>query len=334
MTTTPYFLALPAHLDDRVFTLILALVLDAVLGDLPWLFARIPHPVVLAGRAIALFDARLNRENRDEANRRVRGIVTLVILGAAAGLIGAVVSLILGCFKFGWAAECVVASILLAPRSLYDHVVRVATALEESGINTARGAISHIVGRDPESLDQYAIARAAIETLAENFSDGVIAPALAYLVGGLPGLFLYKMVNTLDSMIGHRNARYRAFGWASARCDDLLNLIPARLAGLLIVAASGFVAEGTPKSALRIMWRDHARHRSPNGGWPEAAIAGALGLALLGPRHYGQVVVNDPWLGDGRARANATDIRRALRLYVIACLLFVGVLASVPLLVA
>ena len=331
MTTLPYFLALPAHLGDRVFVLILALVADALLGEMPWLFARMPHPVVLAGRAIAVFDARLNRENRDESSRRLRGIVTLVLLVGVATAIGALISGILGYFTLGWGWECLVVAILIAQRSLYDHVARVARGLEQSGLGGGRDAVRHIVGRDPESLDQHAVARAAIESLAENFSDGVVAPAFAYLVAGLPGLFAYKMANTLDSMIGHRNARYRAFGWASARFDDLLNLIPARIAGLLIIAAATFVPKGTPATAWRIMWRDHGRHRSPNGGWPESAIAGALDLALLGPRHYGQIVVDDPWLGDGRAKATAADIRRALNLYWVACLLLAALLAGIGL---
>lgn len=333
MTTLPYFLALPGHLGDRVFVLILALAADALLGEMPWLFARVPHPVVLAGRAIALFDARLNRENRDEPSRKLRGIVTLVLLVGAAAAIGALLSFILGLFALGWGWECLVVAILLAQRSLYDHVARVAKGLEQSGLIGGREAVRHIVGRDPESLDQFAVARAAIESLAENFSDGVVAPALAYLVAGLPGLLAYKMANTLDSMIGHRNPRYRAFGWASARFDDLLNLIPARIAGGLIVVAAIFVPKGAPGAAWRIMWRDHGRHRSPNGGWPESAIAGALDLALLGPRHYGQVVVNDPWLGDGRAKATAGDIRRALSLYCVACLLLVVLLAAIALIV-
>ena len=331
MTTLPYFLALPAHLGDRVFVLILALVADALLGEMPWLFARVPHPVVLAGRAIALFDARLNRENRDEPSRKLRGIVTLVVLVTAAAAIGTLISLVLGCFALGWGWECLAVAILIAQRSLYDHVARVAHGLEQSGLSGGRDAVRHIVGRDPESLDEYAVARAAIESLAENFSDGVVAPAFAYLIAGLPGLLAYKMANTLDSMIGHRNARYRAFGWASARFDDLLNLIPARIAGFLIIAAAAFVTKGMPGAAWRIMWRDHGRHRSPNGGWPESAIAGALDLALLGPRHYGQVVVNDPWLGDGRAKATAADIRRALSLYWVACLLLVVLLAGIGL---
>ncbi len=329
MTTLPYFLAMPAHLGDRVFVLILALVVDAILGEMPWLFAHVPHPVVLAGRAIAFFDVRLNRENRDDANRKLRGIVTLIVLISGAASLGAAISVFFGCFSLGWVLECVFVAILVAQRSLYDHVARVAIGLETSGLAGGRDAIRHIVGRDPESLDEYAVARAAIESLAENFSDGVVAPALAYLAAGLPGLLAYKMVNTLDSMIGHRNDRYRAFGWAAARFDDLVNLIPARITGMLIVAAAAFVPNGAPAMAWRIMWRDHARHRSPNGGWPESAIAGALDLALLGPRHYGQVVVNDPWLGDGRAKATAADIRRALGLYWIACMLLAGLLAVV-----
>ncbi len=178
----------------------------------------------------------------------------------------------------------------------------------------------HIVGRDPESLDAHGVARAAIESLAENFSDGVVAPVFWYLLLGLPGLFAYKMASTLDSMIGHRTPHYQSFGWAAARLDDVLNLVPARLSGLLIAAAAVFTRGSRPDRALLIMLRDARKHRSPNAGWPEGAMAGALGLALAGPRRYAEGLVADPWVGEGTARAVAGDIARALRLYTLACL--------------
>jgi adenosylcobinamide-phosphate synthase len=205
-------------------------------------------------------------------------------------------------------------------------------ALQRGGVDAGRIAVSQIVGRDPASLDGFGVARAGIESLAENFSDGVVAPVFFYALAGLPGILLYKTVNTLDSMIGHRSPRYAAFGWASARFDDLLNLIPARFSGLLICLAATFVSRGRPVVALKTMWRDAPKHRSPNAGWPEAAMAGALDLALAGPRRYGELVVDDPWLGDGRARATPADMRRALMVFAVACLVQLLILAALALL--
>ncbi len=219
-------------------------------------------------------------------------------------------------------------AVLLAQRSLYDHVAAVRDALDRRGLAAGREAVSHIVGRDPESLDEYGVARAAIESLAENFSDGVVAPALFYALFGLPGIFVYKTANTLDSMIGHKTPRYLQFGWAAARLDDLLNLVPARLSGVLLAAAALATPRARALPALRTMLRDARKHRSPNAGWPEAAAAGALDLALAGPRRYQGHVVNDPWLGEGRARATPADIDRALRLYLTACLLQAALVAA------
>ena len=200
----------------------------------------------------------------------------------------------------------------------------VAAALERGGLPAGREAVRHIVGRDPLRLDVHGVARAAIESLAENFSDGVVAPACWYLLFGLPGLFAYKMANTLDSMIGHRTVRYRAFGWAAARFDDLLNLLPARLSGLLLAMAAIFAGDSNAGRAFATMLRDARKHHSPNAGWPEAAMAGALGVALAGPRDYAEERVEDPWLGSGTPLAGPADIARALRLYGLACLLLAG----------
>jgi adenosylcobinamide-phosphate synthase len=223
--------------------------------------------------------------------------------------------------------------VLVAQRSLYDHVFAVCRALESGGVAAGRAAVSRIVGRDPNSLDEYAVARAGIESLFENFSDGVVAPAFWYLLLGLPGLFAYKAVNTLDSMIGHRSPRYLDFGAFAARLDTAANYLPARLSGLIVVAAALVVPQGSPRAALKITLRDARKHRSVNAGWPEGAAAGALGLALAGPRRYGADLVNDPWIGDGRARATPSDMRRALYLFVAACLLQAGLIAVLALLV-
>ena len=325
-------LFLPAQTVDRLVILILALGLDWLIGDLPALFRHVPHPVVLIGRAIVLFDRRLNREARSSATRRRRGVFTLVVLVAAAALIGLILSLVAAHYgRWGGIIEIVVVAVLVAQRSLHDHVARVLSALDHDGLAAGRVAVSHIVGRDPASLDSHGVARAGIESLAENFSDGVVAPVLFYLLAGLPGLLVYKTVNTLDSMIGHKTPRHLAFGWASARFDDLLNLVPARLAGLLVGVSALFVPRGRPLKAIRTMLRDAGKHRSPNAGWPEAAMAGALDLALAGPRRYGDIMVTDPWMGDGRARATVEDMRAALRVFRVACLIEVLALAGTAL---
>ena len=311
---------------DRLLLLVAGLVVDAVFGDTPRLFRYVPHPVVLAGRAIAFFDRKLNREDRSEAARRERGIVTVVVLVGGATLIGLIVEQVCRRSLAGAAVEAVLIGMLVAQRSLYEHVAVVAAALASGGLAGGREAVRHIVGRDPTSLDAHGVARAAIESLAENFSDGVVAPVFWYLALGLPGLFAYKMANTLDSMIGHRTPHYRAFGWAAARLDDVLNTVPAPLSGVLLAAAAVFATNGRPGHALTIMLRDGRKHHSPNAGWPESAMAGALGLALAGPRRYPEGLVADPWLGDGSARAGVADIWRGLQLYRLACLIQGGLL--------
>jgi adenosylcobinamide-phosphate synthase len=205
----------------------------------------------------------------------------------------------------------------------------VARALDHNGLEAGRYAVSRIVGRDPQSLDEHGVARAAIESLAENFADAVVAPVFWYLILGLPGLVLYKTVNTLDSMVGYRNDKYRAFGWASARLDDALNLIPARLAGMIIATAALFAAKGNPVRSVRTMITDARHHKSPNSGWPEAAMAGALDLALGGPRKYPGLVVDEKWIGRGRARATVADIDRALHLFSAACVIDAGMVILV-----
>ncbi len=228
----------------------------------------------------------------------------------------------------------IIASTLIAQRSLHAHVERVALALEEDGLARARETVAHIVGRDIATLDEAGVARAAIESLAENFSDGVVAPALWMAVGGLPGAAAYKAINTADSMIGHRTERHEDFGWASARLDDLVNLPASRLAALLIVAAAYLTPGASASGAFGAVMRDASRHRSPNAGYPEAAMAGALGLALAGPRYYDGELVEDVWMGDGRYAADADDIRAALTLYRRADMLLIGVVALLAILVA
>lgn len=314
---------------DPLFMLVLAIGLDGVLGEMPWLFRHIPHPVVTIGGAIAALERRLNKPERSERARRLRGVLVVLGLVVAAAMGGTAVAVLLRSFPHAWLAEVFLTATLLAQRGLFEHVNDVARALEDSGLEAGRYAVSRIVGRDPQSLDAHGVARAAIESLAENFSDGVVAPVFWYLLFGLPGLLVYKTVNTLDSMVGYRNDRYRAFGWASARLDDLMNLVPARLAALMLCAAAPFVPKGHPFAALATMMRDARHHRSPNSGWPEAAAAGALDLALGGPRRYPGLVVDEKWIGRGRARATVADMDRALHLFTVACVIDAGLVVLI-----
>jgi len=227
-------------------------------------------------------------------------------------------------WAWGWAVELALVWMMLAQQSLFFHVRSVARALSKEGLAGGRVAVARIVGRDPMSLDEHGVARAAIESCAESFADGVVGPVFWYVLFGFPGMLACKTVNTLDSMMGHRSERYLAFGTVAARLDDAMMLIPARIAAFLLVIASVFVPRGRPRLAWRTMWRDHGHHASPNSGWPEAAMAGALDLALAGPRRYGGELVNTGWIGAGRARATAADIRASLFMLAVACLLDIG----------
>jgi adenosylcobinamide-phosphate synthase len=287
-----------------------ALVLEAAIGYPRWLYRQVRHPVVWIGGLIALFERSLNPPQMPFEARRWLGVGALIAICAIAGGAGWVVAAAPLPAPVSGALVVVVATSGLAQRSLYDHVAAVGAALREGDLTAARLKVGRIVGRDTAGLDADGVAKAAIESLSESFSDGVVAPAFWMLLGGLPGLFIYKAVNTADSMIGHREARWRAFGWASARLDDLLNLVPARLAGAMIAIAG--------RRGWRTMFRDSGKHASPNAGWPEAAMAGALDRTLGGPATYDGKVLARPTLGDGPA-ATAADLDRALRLYIAAC---------------
>ena len=294
-----------------------ALLIDAATGDPPWLYRRVPHPVAVLGKAVELAERVLYAPSprwRSVAGGIAAVAVVVSASGAAAWLID---RFLVERWTHGWVLEAVIASTLLAFRGLHDHAVAVARGLESS-LAAGRDAVSRIVGRDPANLDEAGVARGAVESIAENFSDGVVAPLFWYALAGLPGLFAYKAVNTLDSMIGHRTERYRHFGAAAARLDDLVNWLPARLAGPYLVAAAWLLPGASGRRAWRTMIRDARRHRSPNAGWQEAAVAGALDFALAGPRRYPHETVDDAWMGDGRARLGAGDIRRCLHLYITA----------------
>jgi adenosylcobinamide-phosphate synthase len=295
-----------------------ALLLEAAFGYPPALLRRVGHPVMWIGAGIAWLDRTLNQGGA----RRGRGIAAELLLLATTGLPAWAVQAAM----LRWLPQpladmllIAVAATLLAQRSLWTHVRAVAAGLRQ-GLAEGRAAVAHIVGRNPQTLDEEGVARAAIESLAENFSDGIVAPALWCALLGLPGIALYKAINTADSMIGHRTPRHERFGWAAARLDDLVNLPASRLSALLLSLASGRQAG----RAMHTVWRDAAKHRSPNAGWPEAAMAGALGLRLAGPRTYGTTRIEDAWMGGGRTQATAADIERALRLYRRSCALAVA----------
>jgi adenosylcobinamide-phosphate synthase len=311
---------------------LIALAFDAVWGYPQWLFRAAGHPVSWMGGLIAWCETAWNGTQQSFARRRINGVLALLVCLAACLAVSIVLVLIAGRllpFPFDLIVLGGLAGTLVAQRSLYAHVSAVAAALEQKGLEEGRRAVSAIVGRDTGGLDEHGVARAAIESLAENFSDGVVAPVLWLVLGGLPGVALYKTINTADSMIGHRNDRYLAFGWAAARLDDLVNLPASRLSALLLFAAAAFNSDANAKQSARAVRRDARHHRSPNAGWPEAAMAGALGLRLAGPRVYDGVRVPDHWMGEGRAEAEAADIRRALRLYRDACLVQAGVVALI-----
>ncbi|MGK2909548.1 MAG: adenosylcobinamide-phosphate synthase CbiB [Sphingobium sp.] len=293
---------------------LLALALDATIGWPQALYRRIGHPVGGFARMTAALERRWNVPSRSDRQRRIAGVVTVLILLSAAGGAGWALQNLLVIFAgpWAWPMIAVLAWPGLAQRSLYDHVCPVAEALERQDLPAARVAVGMIVGRDTAILDEAGTARAAIESLAESFCDGVAAPLFWLIVLGLPGIWAYKAINTADSMIGHREERWRAYGWAAARTDDVMNLMPARLAGLVICLCGG--------GGWRIVWRDASNHASPNAGWPEAAMAGVLGLRLAGPIAYDGILLEKPWIGEGDRPAGARDIRRGLGIYARACL--------------
>ena len=304
------------------------MLIELCLGYPERLLRAIGHPVMWIGHLIGLLDRWLNRETIEPNGRRTAGVVAVLILFGVVGAIAFVVQHELLHLRFGVLVVGLLASTLIAQRSLHRHVADVAGALEKDGIASGRNAVSHIVGRDTEGLDAAGIARAAIESLAENFSDAIVAPVIWMVIGGLPGAVLYKAINTADSMIGHRTPRHAAFGWAAARLDDLVNLPASRLSALLLVAAAALSNGAAAGAAWRAVRRDAPHHRSPNAGYPEAAMAGALGLSLAGPRAYAGVRVEDAMMGDGRRNANAADIRRALALYRTADAILIALLAA------
>lgn len=310
----PLLILTASAIATRCGILLVAMAMDWLIGEPDTLWRRVPHPVVVFGRGISFLDRLWNRKQSDKGRqRRIRGACAIAILCVIAGLAGILLSF------GGPILACLVLAILLAARSLDEHIRAVAKALD-SGVEPARHAVGMIVGRDTGTMDSGDIARAAIETGAENLSDGVIAPAMWFVVAGLPGVMIYKLVNTADSMIGYRNARYLAFGCAAARLDDLLNWVPARVTALLICLAAVLRGRGLP--AFRGMIRDGRHHASPNAGWPEAAMAGAVDVWLAGPRRYGNRVRQARKFHEDGAVADGGAILRALQILIAAQIIF------------
>ncbi len=302
-----------------------AWVIESAIGYPDRLHRRIGHPVVWMGALIHRLDRTLNRPGLGRGRRHAFGIATTgvtVALATGAGLAAAT----LPASPLGWLAQAAIASSLIASRSLYVHVAVVADALASGDLTSARTALAHIVGRDTTELTAAAVARAALESLSENTSDGVIAPVFWGVLLGLPGLAAYKAINTLDSMIGHRSERYAAFGAFAAHLDDLVNWLPARLTALLFAVAS------RKRQAFKVMFRDARNHRSPNAGWPESAAAGALGVRLSGPRRYGDHTAWESWLNADAHDPELADLRRGLVLYVKTAVLAGLLLAAIAVL--
>ena len=288
----------------------IALLIDRLFGYPNGFQDWFGHPVEWIGQVIASQDAALNSGD----NRKMKGIIALVVVILLAAIVTLPLTLWLRELESGWVLEALLASALLSQKSLEDHVRAVADGLGKS-LAAGRKAVRKIIGRDPKNLDRSGVSKGAIESLAENMSDGVVAPLFWLVVAGLPGIAIYKAVNTADSMIGYKSDRYREFGWAAARLDDLLNLVPARFTGWLVALSATFLPSRSGKNAVTAMARDAKKHLSPNAGWPEAAMAGALGIRLGGPRSYDGKKVELAHMGDGRDKLDANDIRAGLGLY-------------------
>ncbi len=311
------------------------MLIERLVGYPDWLFKRIGHPVTWIGSLIALLDKKWNRESDSFSRRKGMGVAALIIFLGSAVLIAWVLQSTLLWLPLGLLILAVFGASLPAQKSLEQHVAAVALALERDGVEGGRKAVSMIVGRDPEKLDEAAVCRAAIESLAENFSDGIVAPSLWLGLLGLAGGTGYKAINTADSMIGHRSPRHEAFGWASARLDDLVNLPASRLTGLLFVLSAFFVKGASPRESMNAVFRDAPHHRSPNAGWPEAALAGALGFALAGPRSYGGQMIEARFMGEGGRRdLTAADIRQALKLTRVADAMLICLFGALAVVIA
>ena len=292
----------------------LALLIERLFGYPRQLYDRISHPVEWIGTILAKLETLLYEPEVEALQARLRGLAALLVLLFIVVLPSVLIGSFLSTFKFGWIIEALLATALIAQHSLYEHVSAVGRGLDTSLIE-GRKAVAKIVGRDPAALDESGVVKGALESLAENTSDGIVAPLFWYVLLGLPGIVAYKAINTADSMIGHKSERYIYFGWAAARLDDFINLPASRITGLLFVSAAAWNDSERGKLAMQAMWRDASKHQSPNAGWPESALAASLGVKFGGPRSYAGTRVDLPWMGDGRELLNRDDIRKGLRLY-------------------
>lgn len=309
-----------------------AILLDMLVGDPDWLWRKYTHPIVWFGRFTGYLDKKLNLTGLSKRWRKINGIVTITALVLSALVFGVLSVMLFSQLGFlGQLVEIVIVAIFIAQKSMSDHVERVIKPLKDGDIAGARAAVSMIVGRDTTELDESSISRATIESMSENFSDGVVAPIFWFAVLGLPGLFAYKMINTADSMLGHMTEKYQSFGWASAKLDDLVNWLPARLSTLFIIISSIF-GSGTAAAlrAICVVLQDAKLHRSPNAGWPEAAMAGVLNVALVGPRTYAEYKVDDAYMNaTGRGKLMVGDVVLAKTVFWSACLIEAFIILTV-----
>ena len=318
-------------------TLLLALTIDAIIGDPSLIYRLIPHPTQIMGWLINFLDVNLNHELDEDKSRKTKGISLVIIILTLALSAGFGIIFLLSLIPYGWILEAIILSTLIASRSLYQHVTAVSSALKSNNIEYARSEVAKIVGRNTKTLDSHGVSRAAIESLSENFSDGVIAPIFWAIVLGLPGALAYKMLNTADSMIGYKNDRYMQFGWAAARLDDLINFIPARLSAFFLCIATFMWGQNEAKRSWTAIKHDARKQISVNAGYPESAMAGALNIRLAGPRDDGEQKAIE-WIGianeGSTADATDKDIDRGLSLYVNACLLIIAAIVCVTVLIA
>ena len=292
----------------------LALIVERFFGYPKQLHRSIGHPVEWTGNLLSKLEIMLYDSEAEPLPARLRGVAALTALLLIVAILAVLVSTFLSTVRFGWIIEALIATTLIAQHSLHEHVSAVGKGLDIS-LSEGRKAVSMIVGRDSTQLDESGVVKGALESLAENTGDGVVAPVLWYVLLGLPGIVMYKAINTADSMIGHKSERYIYFGWAAARLDDLVNLPASRLTGLLFAIAAAWNDKERGKIALQVMWRDAPKHNSPNAGWPESALAASLGVKFGGPRRYEGSKVDLPRMGEGREVLNRDDIRKGLRLY-------------------
>ena len=307
-----------------------ALVIEYFVGYPQNLQRAIGHPVEWIGKLISYLDEGLNDPDAEDRDQRNHGIFAVIALCIIVGVPAFIVEKLLLSFHYGWVVNILLATAFIAQKSLRDHVTTVAHTLPHS-ILSARQEVAKIVGRDPSNLDESGIAKAALESLAENTADGIAAPIFWFAIAGLPGIVIYKAINTADSMIGHKSEKYLHFGWAAAKLDDLVNLPASRLTGLMFATAAWFKSKTRALSALNAMWRDAGKHQSPNAGWPEAAMAGALDLKFGGPRQYDGELVQLAYMGDGRSQMTAKDIDEGLELYDRALFILMAVVALLAL---